>query len=241
MSAAGLDGEGAGREPVLTPISRRQGGSRTSDRVFAELLAAIRDLRLEPGQSLSEPDLAKRLHLSRTPLREAIARLMDLGLVEVYPQVGTQVSLIRMSDVEEARFIRESLELAAFEEACASPARDVSALRELLERQEAAYADGDLRAFFAADDALHEQIFALSGHPRAWQVVQRRKTQLDRLRHLSLPEPRTVRELIGDHTLIIDALEHGRTAEGRAHISAHARRALAHAPRLREKHPDYFE
>lgn len=241
MSAVGLDGEGAERASVLTPISRRQGGSRTSDRVFAELLAAIRDLRLEPGRSLSEPDLAKQLHLSRTPLREAIARLMDMGLVEVYPQVGTHVSLIRMSDVEEARFVRESLELAAFEAACASPARDVSVLRGLLKRQEAAYADGDLSAFFAADDALHEQIFALSGYPGAWQVVQRRKFQLDRLRHLSLPEPATIRELITDHTLIVDALEHGRLAEGRAHISTHARRALAHAPRLRKKHPDYFE
>lgn len=241
MSIAGPKGERLEPGSVLTPIARRQGGSRTSDRVFAQLLAAIRDLRLEPGRSLSEPDLAKQLRLSRTPLREAIARLMDMGLVEVVPQVGTHVSLIRMNDVEEARFIRENLELAAFEVACTSPVRDVSALRTLLKRQEAAHADGDLGAFFAADDALHEQIFALSGYPGAWQVVQRRKFQLDRLRYLSLPEPTTIRELISDHTLIVDALEHGRLAEGRAHISTHARRALAHAPGLRKKHPDYFE
>lgn len=241
MSIADPKGERSDRSSVLTPITRRQGGSRTSDRVFDQLLAAIRDLRLEPGRSLSEPDLAKQLRLSRTPLREAIARLMDMGLVEVVPQVGTHVALIRMSDVEEARFIRENLELAAFEVACASPTRDVSMLRVLLKRQEAAYADGDLDAFFAADEALHEQIFTLSGYPGAWQMVQRRKFQLDRLRYLSLPDPTTVGELIKDHTSIVDALEHGRPAEGRAHISTHARRALALAPRLRERHPDYFE
>jgi DNA-binding GntR family transcriptional regulator len=127
----------------LSPVVRAGTGSRMSDRVFAELAAAIRDLRLPPGRLLSESELALELRVSRTPLREAIARLADAGLVQVLPQIGTLVARIRMTDVEEARFVRESLETAAFEAACQFPTRDVSALRVILNTQEHAAAAGE--------------------------------------------------------------------------------------------------
>jgi DNA-binding GntR family transcriptional regulator len=223
----------------LGPVVRHVGG-RTSDRVFDQLTTAIRDLRLPPGTSLSEQELTRQLGVSRTPVREAIARLVDGGLVQVVPQVGTTVARIRMSDVEEARFIRESLEIAAFTEICTKPQRDVTALRRLIREQEAAHRAGDLDAFFTADEELHRGIFALSGYPGAWNAVQRTKLQLDRLRRLSLPEKSTVRVLINEHKQIIDAVEKADLPGGRQHISTHARRVLAHAPTLLNKHPDYF-
>lgn len=224
----------------LTPIGRAGTGTRTSDRVYSELAAAIRDLRLPPGASMPENELAERLNVSRTPLREAIARLVDDGLVKVVPQVGTRVELIRMRDVEEARFVRESLELAAFNAACGRPERDLGVLRELLEEQERSHRVNDLDGFFAADEALHAQIFTLAGYPGAWQAVQRMKLQLDRLRRLSLPEASTVRTLIDEHRAIVDALEVGDVPVGREHISRHARRVLEQGPPLRAKHPGYF-
>jgi GntR family transcriptional regulator, rspAB operon transcriptional repressor len=224
----------------LAPVGRVRTQTRASDRVYSELVAAIRDLRLPPGASLSETELAEKLHVSRTPLREAIARLVENGLVSVVPQVGTRVELIRLHDVEEARFVRENLELAAFEAACLKAERDVRVLRGLLEEQERSHRLNDLDGFFAADEALHAQIFALSGYPGAWQAVQRMKLQLDRLRRLSLPEASTVRVLIDEHTAIVDALEAGDVSVGRQHISRHARRVLDHGPTLRAKYPDYF-
>jgi len=224
----------------LAAVGRERGRTRTSDRVYGELVAAIRDLRLPPGASVSETELAERLHVSRTPLREAIARLVDDGLVSVVPQVGTRVELIRLHDVEEARFVRENLERAAFDAACVRPERDLRVLRELLEEQERSHRRGDLDAFFAADEALHAQIFTLAGHPGAWQAVQRMKLQLDRLRRLSLPEASTMRPLIEEHRAIVDALEAGDVPAGREHISRHARRALEQGPALRAAHPGYF-
>lgn len=225
--------------PSLVPITR-VGADRASDRVYGELVAAIRDLRLVPGASLSETDLAVQLQVSRTPLREALARLVDAGLVVVVPQVGTRVAQIRLRDVEEARFVRETLELAAFDAACANPATEASGLRELLDIQERSSAAGDLDAFFAADEALHGEIFALSGHPGAWQAVQRMKLQLDRLRRLSLPEPSTVQAVIGEHRAIVDALESRDVAAGRALITRHARRVIEQGPAIRAKYPSYF-
>ncbi|WP_331772928.1 GntR family transcriptional regulator (plasmid) [Embleya sp. NBC_00888] len=230
----------AGGLPALSSVGRPRVRRRTSDRVYEELAAAIRDLRIEPGASLSETDLAEQLQVSRTPLREAIARLVDGGLVSVLPQVGTRVEPIRLHDVEQARFVRESLELAAFAAACDKPERDVTGLRALLTEQERCQQAHDLDGFFAADEALHRQIFETSGHLGAWQVMQPMKMHLDRFRRLSLPDPQTVRILIDDHTAIVDALESGDAATGHEHISRHARRVLEIAPGLHGRYPGYF-
>lgn len=213
---------------------------RTSDRVYDELASAIRDLRIPPGASLSETDLAERLRVSRTPLREAIARLVEAGLVSVVPQVGTRVERIRLHDVEQARFVRESLEVAAFAAACGQDPRDLTRLRALLAEQERCHELRDLDGFFAADEALHAAIFTLGGYPAAWQLMQPMKMHLDRLRRLSLPDPDTVRELIDEHTRIVEALEAADSPGGQAQIRRHAHRVLDYGPRLRAQHPEYF-
>lgn len=224
----------------LPPLDRGATRTRTSDRVYDALVSAIRHLRLPPGCALSENDLAAQLNVSRTPLREAIARLVEGGLVQVVPQVGTRVSLISLREVEEARFVRESLEVAAFEAACLNDHRDVAALRELLAVQDAAASNEDFEAFFTADEALHGQVFAAAGYPGAWQAVQRMKVHLDRLRHLNQADVATIRALVADHTAIVDALAAGQLIAGREVIRAHARRASDRAPALLAEHPHFF-
>ena len=231
---------GATGANLLTPLDRRRSGARTSDLVYAELAAAIRDLRLPPGQGLSENELAFRLGVSRTPVREAVSRLVDARLVSVVPQVGTRVCLIKLDEVIEAQFIREHLEVAAFCAACAQPNRDTALLTRTLRQQRGAHRADDFGAFFAADEAFHAQIFALSGHLGAWEAVQRSKVQLDRLRRLA-PESLTVRNLIRDHSGIAQALERGRIEEGRKLVTTHARRVLDYAPVLQARYPGYFE
>jgi DNA-binding GntR family transcriptional regulator len=238
-----------GKEAIVTPdvpsvglstLSRARVEPKTSDRVYDALVVAIRDLQFAPGEQLSETELARQLGVSRTPVREAIVRLVDAGLLQVRPQVGTLVARIRMSDAEEARFVRENLEAAAVQLVCDLPVRDVADLRKLLELQDAAQVAHDLDAFFASDEAMHQEIFRLAGYPGAWQAVQRKKLQLDRIRRMSLPDTSTVRELIDEHRHIVDAIEVGDAEVASAHVRVHARRALLQAPALIEAFPDYF-
>lgn len=224
----------------LASVGRVRTRDRASDRVYDELASAIREMRIPPGASLSETDLAEQLHVSRTPLREAISRLVETGLVSVVPQVGTRVEPIRLRDVEQARFVRESLETAAVAEACARPERDVAKLRSLLADQKRSSRDQNLDGFFAADESLHEQIFELSGYPGAWQAMQPTKMHLDRIRRLSLPDPKTVRALIAEHAAIVDAVEQGDAERARALVSKHARRVLETAPAMQAAYPGYF-
>lgn len=231
---------GASAISGLTPVDRPQVRVRTSDRVYEQLMIAIRDLRLPPGASLSETELSEQLQVSRTPLREAIARLVEVGLVTVVPQVGTRVALIRLADVEQAQFVREHLEVAAFEAACRREDADLATLQENLDQQVAAHRRGDFDAFFDADEAFHAAIFDLSGYPGAWRAIQPVKLQLDRLRRLSLPAPSTVVELIAEHRAVVSALASGDVRQGKKAVRTHARRVLRYGPALQLEHPEMF-
>ena len=87
-------------------------------------------------------------------------------------------------------------------------ASDVAALRALITRQEAARdaADGD--DFFVLDDELHSTLCELSGRPIAWAIVERANGHLNRVRRLSLAEPRYIAEMIWEHKQVVDAVAH---------------------------------
>lgn len=231
-----------GGEPLraLNPIAPARPGWRMSDRVYAELESAIRNLVIKPGQVLSETELAAQLNVSRTPLREALSRLADANLVTVIPQVGTRCARIVMGDVEEASFLRQTLEAGAFERAVQDQERDVSQLRALLQQQWEAFESANRDEFFSADESLHEAIFRMAGFPGVWGIVQRSKIQMDRLRRLYLPEAISTASLIEEHTALVDALERGDVEVGRAVIATHATHVLKRAPELMVAFPDYF-
>ena len=227
---------------AATPLpagTRRPVRERMSDRVHDELFTAIRDLRLPPGAPLSETELAADLGVSRTPVRDAIARLVEQRLVRVIPQVGTRVCLIEPHDVEEAVFIRSALEGAAFGRACENSA-DVSGLRGILMQQEDAVSARDAEAFFLADEAFHQELFRLSGFPDAWNVVRSSKVQIDRIRRLVLPLAVQRRDLIDEHRAIADLLERKSVVSGVALVTRHAGHVLKQEPWLRSQYPEYF-
>lgn len=224
----------------LKRVARVPAMERMSDRAHRELTSAIRDLRLKPGAPLSETELAAQLGVSRTPLREAISRLVDQKLLIVMAQIGTSVALIDLTAVEEASFVRGALESAAFTKVCADKVHDFSTLREILSRQERAVARADADAFFLSDENLHREIFRLSGRAGVWDIVWRSTLHLDRLRRLILPEVIATRTLLEEHVRIVDLLEAGDVELGVRLVVAHSRHVLDQAPRLRADYPEYF-
>ena len=95
------------------------------DYVYRVLKDNIMCLELKPGELLSESELAKKLNVSRTPIREVLIKLKAEKLIEVKPQAGTYVSLIDRNLIEEAIFIRYNLEKEALKEACESFSEDI--------------------------------------------------------------------------------------------------------------------
>lgn len=228
--------------PHASSLAARRARGGNARRLVHELVRRqIVSLELSPGTALSENDLAARLGVSRTPVREALILLAEEGLVEVLPQAGTFVSRISVTSLGTAQFVREAIECAGLALAAvrATPG-DHQLLEDLLARQERARDIGDADAFFALDEAFHAQLLTTAGQGDAWPVVSEAKTHLDRARRLSLPGDHRIDVLVEQHRRVADLLCAGRSEDAAAVLRDHLRLVLADVEAIRARHPDLF-
>ncbi len=224
--------------PKLRVANRR---TPIRPQVYSIIREAIIAGRLKPGQALSEKDLALQFEVSRTPVREALIQLEEEGLVEIYAQVGTFVSRIRLQEVYESQFIREALECASIRKAAEKVTpQEIRELYAILEEQRRAEEIGARDAFYASDEALHRRIIAISGFPRVWKVAQSAKAHMDRVRRLSLPMPSQIAGLIQQHEQVVRGLENGDADAAERALRAHLREVFRLGDTLLEQYPDYF-
>ena len=191
--------------------------------IYETIRRDIVRMRLRPGERLSENELGLRFGTSRTPVREAIVRLVDDGLIEVWPQRGTFVSRISLRAIKRARFVRNALELGIIREAAEHGLPEVAlkeAERAIAEQREAG---NDPDRFTDADDKFHRTFANAIGYGDIWSIVESQKAEFDRIRFLSLPEVTPVDLLIRQHRAILKAVvaRDAETAEKilRAHLS----------------------
>jgi GntR family transcriptional regulator, rspAB operon transcriptional repressor len=224
------------------PLSTRVGGGSARDQVYVALREAIVSAELAPGRRLSENELADRLGVSRTPVREALARLRDERLVAIVPQLGTFVTLISTEAVADAAFVREALECSAVRLATerAEP-HDLEELQANLAAQERAVERGDTEAFDGLDEALHRTLCCLSGREIAWALSRRANGHLDRVRRLSLPEPGYLEEMVAEHRAVVAAVAGHDPERAEAALRHHLRMVTSTLPSIHAEHPDYFE
>src|SRR6478672_13792128 len=125
------------------PTDKRGTAPRLSvrDQTLDTLRRRIISLQLPPGEPLSENELAQELGVSRTPVRESLILLREEGLVQVFPQIGSFVSLVDLARVSEAQFVREAIECASLKDV-AVDAAGLAGLREILQGQSVAEAAG---------------------------------------------------------------------------------------------------
>ena len=188
------------RSEMLAPVR-----STIADAVFRELRQAILELRLEPGARISEADIARRMGVSRQPVREAFGRLARAGYLRIQPQRATEVMKISTREVMNARFIREALEVATVRKACVeSGGATFARLEDLLARQEAAVRASDREQFHKLDDAFHLTIAKGADCAFVWPLIDEQKVQMDRASYLSLEFGQPV--ALKDHRRIFAAL-----------------------------------
>jgi DNA-binding GntR family transcriptional regulator len=181
-----------------------------AERVYAHLRRRIRELGLPPGAPIRKDEIALGLGVSRAPVSEAIARLAEEGLVEVFPQRGSFVAPIRATDVRESLFIRTALETEAMRRlAPIADASLVARLQENLADQQRALAAGNLPQFHDLDESLHSQLFAAVENPRALRLLEAARAPLDRVRRLALPEPGRPEATLAEHRRLVDAVASG--------------------------------
>ena len=202
-------------------VALRATAPRAATFVYRALHADIGALRLKPGQPLLDRELEARFGVSRTPIREAILRLADDKLVDIFPQSGTFVSRIPVHALYEAILIRKALEETIVRLAvdAAQPSSFVI-LSNNLQALEGAASAKDQSLFHELDTAFHEEISKIAGFPGIWGAIQQVKVQIDRYRRLTLPEEGRLSRVVEEHAAVLDALRDG-DAEGAVSAMGH--------------------
>jgi len=210
--------------------------------VYEDLRERIVALEIAPGTSLSRPTLAGHYGLSQTPIRDAILKLEQDGLVEIYPQSRTLVARIDVEDAREIQFLRTAIELEVTRVlALAKDKAAMEPVRELLTRlHEERHADDGLASFARLDRQFHQTLCEAAGHPRLWELVIQRSGHLDRLRRLHLPVPGKAEQILADHEAIVAAILRSDVPGTAEAVRRHLSGTLGAIDRIVAAQPDYF-
>lgn len=223
------------------PPLRLERGRQAAPQVFEWLRNAVIDLHLTPGTVLSRAQLAEQFGVSSTPVRDALMRLEEEALVDVFPQHATVVSPIDVKLAAQAHFLRRSIEIEVVRTVAAATSMAlVARLGAILDRQEALCAMGDLDALTVEDQAFHRHLFEAADVPDLWHLVRSRSGHLDRLRRLHLPVPGKAEAVIRDHRAILDAIARGRPQMAQEAMRAHLSGTLANIDEIRTRFPGYL-
>lgn len=223
-------------------MRERMSGRSAREQAYDALRAAIVGAELEPGRRLSENQLAELIGVSRTPVRDALARLRDERLVAIVPQLGTFVTFIDADAVADAHFVREALEVGAVRITAERITADaVQRLRDNLGEQRRAIDAGDAERFAVLDDELHRLLCDLSGREVAWRLSERTRGQLDRVRLLSLPEAGYRGQMLAEHEAVVAAVAEHDAQRAEAELRHHLQMVLSQLPAIRAAHPEYFQ
>ncbi|WP_420997622.1 GntR family transcriptional regulator [Cupriavidus sp. 30B13] len=210
--------------------------------VFEHMRDLIISMTLTPGTVLSRTDLAAQYGISQTPVRDALMRLSEEGLVDIFPQHATVVSPISIALARQAHFLRRSVEVEIVRTLAAAPDPAlVERLRLMVARQQALLAAPDFAEFAQFDQAFHRQMYEAAQVPDLWLLVRRQSGHLDRLRRLHLPIPGKADAVVADHTAIVDAISRGDAEAAQVSLRRHLSGTLANLEEIRERYGDYLE
>lgn len=193
-----------------------------ADRAYQNIKKRIFDFALMPGDRLSESELAEGLHVSRTPLRQALHRLQHEGLIEAIPKVGWQVPLLDFAKFDELYEFRVLIECHAVQAIRAADG-DAAMLRALsaiwqnppAERLHDAEKVGDL------DEAFHHRLVECTGNGELRRAYREITERMRIVRRLDFHKKERVAATYDEHAAILSALQRGRNDEAQRLLRAH--------------------
>ena len=176
------------------------------DGVYQHIRADILSCVLLPGARIFENDLAKRYDVSKSPVRDALLRLQEQGLIEVLPRKGYLIRPISKSDAYDLYEMRLLLEKSSLRRACNEASdEDLASLDQFR-----AVDNGDLVHWVMYNRNFHRRITELSGNSRMARITAEVIDQFDRLTFVgvsSAPSETTSEKSVAEHVEIIDALQ----------------------------------
>ena len=196
------------------------------DEAYQALKTAIRDNVFPPGHQAAEPEIARQLGMSRTPVHEAIIRLQEEGLVQVLPRRGILISPISADDMREIYDVLIAVEgMAAARLADAGGGPAVAALEQATAAMEQALERQSLQDWAAADEGFHELLTERCGNRRLARVAATVRDQSHRARLFTLHLRPLPVASAAEHRRITDAIRQGDAAAAEAAARTHRAQA----------------
>lgn len=206
--------------PDIEPLDPR--GGRRVEQAVAAVRAAIDDGRMKPGVRYSAYQLATSLGVSRTPVREALLRLEEVGLITFEPRQGFRIHSPRATDIADIFAVRLALELPAVRRAAATPdPRLAAALRAERGLMAEAAVTGTEDDFMRHDLRLHDLLLEWAGNERARAIVRGLRETTRLLGASTADRIRTLADIDREHTPVVDAVLAGRADAAAAAMRAH--------------------
>ncbi len=225
---------------MINSFSKKK-NSRNKIDVYSHLKNAIQFLELKPGVSINETELANGLGVSRTPIREALIRLADEGLIEIYPQRGTYVSKIDLALCKEMAYMRHVLETEICLDLCKKKVKVSDFVEEKLALMQLAVKKGDCKSYIMRDDDFHRAIFACSNHEMIWNVLANTRAHYIRILMLDMMLPDSLDDSFKEHLIIINSIETGNAKELKKILNIHHdHQKMKRESQIREKYFEYF-
>ena len=201
----------------------------------------IVSLELIPGEYLSRSEIAAQYDVSQTPVRDAMMRLEEEGLLVIYPQSKTLVSKIDVTHAQETQFLRLSIELEVVRTLIRQEGKaQIAKARTCLALQRAALGSDDLLQFSRLDREFHAAICEAAGVANLWTIVTARSGHIDRLRKLNLPDPGKSSSILSCHERILRAIDDRDDRGAEAVLREHLSGTLSQVEQIIERYPGYF-
>ncbi len=192
------------------------------DVVFNTLRQAILKGELEPGERLMEIQLAERLGVSRTPIREAIRKLELEGLVLMIPRKGAEVAKISARSLRDVLEVRRALEELAIELACQRMSEeDVGNLQKAQEDFKKAIAEGDAMKIAETDEHYHDVIYEGTQNAKLIQMLNNLREQMYRYRLEYIKDEDKRKILVLEHEKILKTVRERKVAEAKEAVREH--------------------
>lgn len=164
-----------------------------------------------PGYWLQEKELAAKMDVSRSPVREALKQLVDEGLAIDYPNKGVFVKEFTSKDIEEIYDVRIMLESYAIKNSVKLiTSNDIKVLRELIDNLSECYDKNDLNQYIEYDTELHQYIIKMSGNSLVMDIYKRIYSQTQQFRIYSLTTQKRFDNSIIEHKTIVENIFAGK-------------------------------
>jgi len=226
---------------LIERINQKNEKMNMKNYIYNTLKENILYFNLKPGKKLKKSDLIKEFNVSRTPIREAFAKLAEENLINIYPQRGSFVSLIDFNSVENFKFVRESLEISNIKKTCEMVTqKDLFELQTNIEMQEMCLKRDDHICFYKYDNEFHKTLFSCSERADIWRIINKSSMDLNRMRILSLKSNFNRPDVLSDHKEILEAVKTKHVKNSEKAMKDHMDRIVFDTEKMLDDYKSYF-